>query len=91
LILHHDNAPTYPSLRVSQFSPGKGISAIDHTPDSPDLAPADFWLSPGNRFSDMRTLYHLLKKLTDIPVQDFKTRSEQWPKSWEHRKEVEGD
>jgi histone-lysine N-methyltransferase SETMAR len=25
---------------------GKGISTTDHPPDSPDLAPADFWLFP---------------------------------------------
>jgi hypothetical protein len=44
---------------VSQFLSGKGISALDHPPYSPDLAPADFWLVPklksvlkGKRFSD---------------------------------------
>jgi hypothetical protein len=29
---------------VLQFLAGKGISAMDHPPYSPDLAPADFWL-----------------------------------------------
>jgi hypothetical protein len=29
--------------------------------------------------------------LTDIPVQDFKNWFEQWPKRWEHCKELEGD
>jgi hypothetical protein len=31
------------------------------------------------------------KKLTDIPVQDFKNCSEQWLKRWEHCKEIKGD
>jgi hypothetical protein len=46
LILHHYNAPEYSSLRVSQILAGKGISAMDHLPYSPDLAPAHFWLFP---------------------------------------------
>jgi hypothetical protein len=45
LILHH-NAPAYSLLRVSQFLAGKGISTMDHSPHSPVLAPADFWLFP---------------------------------------------
>jgi hypothetical protein len=59
LILRHDKAPAHPSLRVSQFSAGKGIPATDHALYSPDLAPAGFWVFPelkivlkGKRFSD---------------------------------------
>jgi hypothetical protein len=37
-----------------------------------------------------RTLNHLWKK-NHIPVQDSKNCSQQWPKSWEHCKELEGD
>jgi hypothetical protein len=32
LILCHENAPAHPSLRVSQFLAGKGVSAMDHPP-----------------------------------------------------------
>jgi histone-lysine N-methyltransferase SETMAR len=46
LILHHDNAPTHSSLRVLQLLGGKGISAMDHPPYSPDFVSADFWLFP---------------------------------------------
>jgi hypothetical protein len=31
------------------------------------------------------------KFLTCIPVKDFKNCFEQWPKCWEHCKELEGD
>jgi histone-lysine N-methyltransferase SETMAR len=41
-ILQHHNASACPSFRMSQFLAGKGISAMDHPPYSPDLAPADF-------------------------------------------------
>jgi histone-lysine N-methyltransferase SETMAR len=97
LILHHDNAPTHSSLRVLQLLAGKGISATDHPPYSPDLASADFWLFPklmsvlkGKRFSDVENIKSSVKRiLTDIPVQDFKNCFEQWPKRWEHCKELE--
>jgi histone-lysine N-methyltransferase SETMAR len=46
LFLHHDNSPARSTFRVSQFSAGKGISATDHPPYSPNLAPTDFSLSP---------------------------------------------
>jgi histone-lysine N-methyltransferase SETMAR len=69
LILHHDNAPAYPSLRVSQFSAGKGISATDRPPWSPDLAPPDFWLFPelksvleAKRFSDVEDIESSVNK-----------------------------
>jgi histone-lysine N-methyltransferase SETMAR len=85
LILHHDNAPAYSSLRVSQFLAQKDISAMDHLPYSPDLAPADFWLFPklksvmkGKRFSDIEDIKSPVKKfLTCIPVKDFKNCFEQ--------------
>jgi hypothetical protein len=31
---------------MSQFLVGKGNSALDHLPHSPDLTPASFWLFP---------------------------------------------
>jgi transposase len=72
LILQHDNAPEIPSLRVSQFLAGKGISVMDHPPYSPDLAPADFWLLPklksvrkGKRFSDVEDIKSSVKKHLD--------------------------
>jgi histone-lysine N-methyltransferase SETMAR len=80
LILHHDIAPAHSSLRVPQFLAGKGISAMDHPPYSPDLAPADFWLFPklksvlkGKRSSDVEDIKSSVKKkLTHISIQDFK-------------------
>jgi hypothetical protein len=63
LILDHDKTPANFSLRVSQFLVGKFISAMDHLPYTPDLAPANFWLFPklksvlkGKRFSDIEDI-----------------------------------
>jgi hypothetical protein len=63
LILHHDNAPANSSLRVSQFSAGKGISSMDHLPYSPDLAPADFWLFPNSRVCGKESVSRTLRIL----------------------------
>jgi histone-lysine N-methyltransferase SETMAR len=72
MILRHDNAPAYPSLRVSRFLAGKGISAMDHPPCSPELAPSDFWLFPnlksvlkGKRFSDVEDMKSSVKENVD--------------------------
>jgi hypothetical protein len=46
LILPHDKAPAYSSLRVSPFLEGNGDFATDHALFSPDLAPAHFCLFP---------------------------------------------
>jgi hypothetical protein len=54
---------------MSQFSAEKCISATDHPPDSPDLAPADFWLFPelktvlkGKSFSDVEDIKSSVNK-----------------------------
>jgi histone-lysine N-methyltransferase SETMAR len=51
---------------VLPFLAGKGISAMDHPPYCPELAPADFWLFPelksvlkGKEFSDAEDMNHL--------------------------------
>jgi hypothetical protein len=69
LIPHHDNTPTYSSLRMSYFLADKGISAMDHAPCSTDLAPPDFWMFPnsksvlkGKRFSDVENIKSAVKK-----------------------------
>jgi hypothetical protein len=63
------------------------------------LSPADFWLLPKlknvlkrKRFSDAEDIKSRVKKiLTDIPLKDFENCFQQWPKRWEHSKELEGD
>jgi hypothetical protein len=70
---------------MSQFLAGKCISATVHTPSSPDLVPAAFWLFPELR-STLKG-----KRFSDIPLYDFKNCLERRPKSWKHCKEHEGD
>jgi hypothetical protein len=72
-------APAHPSFRVSHFFAGKRISAMDHPPYCPDLAPADTSLFPelksvlkAKRFSDFEDIKSSVLWGTDIPVQGFK-------------------
>jgi hypothetical protein len=77
---------------------GKCIYTMDHPPDSPDLAQADFWQFPKHKsvleakcFSDVENIKLSVKKiLTDILVRDFINCFEQCPKRWEHYNELEG-
>jgi hypothetical protein len=68
LILHH-NVPAHSLHRVWQFLEQKCISAMDHSPYSPDLAPADFCLFPklkcvlkGKRVLDIEDIKPSVKK-----------------------------
>jgi len=45
-ILHHDNAPAHSALIVCEFLAQNFITALEHPPYSPDLAPCDFFLFP---------------------------------------------
>jgi hypothetical protein len=98
-LILHDNVPANSWLRVSEFLAGKGISAMDRPPYSPDLAVANFWLFPkpksvlkGEHSLDIEDIKLSMKKVfTDIPVQDFKNCFEQCLKCWEHGEELEGD
>jgi hypothetical protein len=45
-ILHHDNAPAHTVLPVREFLVSKKLTVLDHLPNSPDIAPSDFFLFP---------------------------------------------
>ena len=44
--LLHDNAPSYNATTVKQFLAQRKMTVFDHSPYSPDLAPADYFLFP---------------------------------------------
>jgi len=46
LIIHHDNVLAHRSFKVSQFLAKNNMTVISHPPNSPDLAPCDFFLFP---------------------------------------------
>jgi histone-lysine N-methyltransferase SETMAR len=65
-MLLHDNAPPHRAIRVHQFLAQRRVPVVDHPPNSPDLAPADFFLFPrlksivkGARFADVAAIQEL--------------------------------
>ena len=45
-MLHHDNAPSHASLLIRSYLAKHQTSVVPHSPYSPDVAPADFFLFP---------------------------------------------
>ena len=41
-----DNIPVHNSILVTDYLTKMGIKTVPHPPNSPDLAPGDFWLFP---------------------------------------------
>ncbi|GFT71176.1 mariner Mos1 transposase [Trichonephila clavipes] len=84
--LHHDDAPPHTCFVVTENLTKNGIVAIPQLPYSPDLSPADFFLSPkvktalkgrhhGTLDDVKRACTHALK---DISVDDFQGAYEAW-------------
>jgi len=49
--LLHDNAPSHNAAIVKKFLANRNVAVLHHTPYSPDLAPADYFLFPKLKFS----------------------------------------
>ena len=45
-MLHHDNASAHASLLIRSYLAKHQTSIVPHSPDSPDLVPAEFFLFP---------------------------------------------
>lgn len=77
--LLHDNAPAYNAGTVRKFLMKKNVVVLNHSPYSPDLAPADYFLFPklklklkGRRFEDVATIQaNVTRELYSIPQADF--------------------
>ena len=77
--LFHDNARPHTAIRVTQFLDRHQVPVLDHTPFSPDLAPAGFFLFPrfkgvlkGQHFSDITEIQQRVTTvLRAIPKEAF--------------------
>ena len=49
--LLHDNAPTHNAAIIKKFLANRSVAVLHHPPNSPDLAPADYFLFPMLKFS----------------------------------------
>ena len=78
-LLHHKNAPTHKAISVRQLLVKKQITALDHPPNSPDLASCDFWLfsrlkdvMKGTHFSSLEEIKaSVMRELKRLKEEDF--------------------
>lgn len=86
IILHHDNADSHTTTRIMEFLTPQNVELMDHPPNSPDLAPNDFYLFPyvrnklrGQRFSTPEEAVETFKThVSEIPQTEWKKCYEHW-------------
>ena len=86
---HQDNAPVHNSVLLTDYLTDMGINTVPHPPNSPDLAPSDFWLFPklrGCRYETIEEMKEAVTKVIDTLTQKdfheaFQNLSERYKKS----------
>ena len=69
---HQDNTPVHNSILVTHYLTKMDIKTVPQLPDSPDLAPCDFWLFPkltGCRYETIKEMKEAVMKVTDTLTQ----------------------
>ena len=61
---HQDNAPVQNSILVRDYLTKMGIKTLPHPPNSPNLAPCDFWLFPKLRGCSYETIEEMKEAVT---------------------------
>ena len=70
---HQDNAPVHNSILFTYYLTKMGIKTVPQPPNSPDLAPCDFWLFPklrGCRYEAIEVLKETVTKVIDTLTQE---------------------
>ena len=60
---YQDNAPVHNSIFVTDYLTKMGIKTVPHPPNSPDLAPCDFWLFPKLKENFRGCCYETIKEM----------------------------
>lgn len=97
-ILHHDNAPSHNAIIIREHLAKNGTNTIQQPPNSPDLAPCDFFLFDrlkkplrGTRFSTRDEIMEKSKMaLMAIPQTDYEKCFKDWIKRWHKCVAVDG-
>ena len=63
---HQDNAPVHVSIFVTEYLTKMGIKTVPQPPNSPDVAPCDFWLFPKLRVNHYETIEEMKDVLTKV-------------------------
>ena len=70
---HEDNAPVHNSILVTDYLTKMGIRTVPYSPNSPDVAPCDFWLFPklrGCRYETIEEMKEAVMKVIDMLTQE---------------------
>ena len=65
---YQDNVPVHNAILVTDYLSKMGIKTVSQPPDSPDLAPCDFWLLPklsSCRYETTEEMKEAMKKVID--------------------------
>ncbi|KMQ83207.1 histone-lysine n-methyltransferase setmar-like protein [Lasius niger] len=97
-LLHHDNALTHTAQETKYLLIENNISVVRHPPNSPDLAPCDFFLFPKikkelNKHSKTRHTVEAVTQevLLSLQPKDFQEAFEEWQKRWDQCIKSKGD
>ena len=70
---HQDNTLVHNSILVTDYLTKMGINTVPHLPNSPVLAPCDFWLFPqlrGCRYETIEVMKEVVTKVIDTLTQE---------------------
>jgi transposase len=98
-MLHHNNVLAHASLLIRSYLAKHQISVVPHSPYSPDLAPAGFFLFPklkttlkGRRFQTIEEIQeNVTREMRAITESAFQEAFQQWKKRWERCITSRGD
>ncbi|KAG8233976.1 hypothetical protein J437_LFUL014495 [Ladona fulva] len=72
--LLHDEASAHGATMVREFFAKKGIVVLNHPPQSPDLAPADFWLLPKLKLAIIDPQHSEIEEIQQVTVKFLEQR-----------------
>ena len=72
-----DNAPVHNSTLVTDYLTKMGIKTVRHPPNSPDLAPCDFWLFPKLKKNLDGCRYETIEEMKEAVTKDIDTLTQE--------------
>jgi len=90
-MLHHDNAPAHVLLLIRSYLAKHQTSVVPHSPYSPDLVPADFFLFSKLKTTLKRQNFQTIEEIQENTIRElhiitesaFQEAFQQWKKQWE--------
>jgi len=75
-MLHHDNASAHASLLIRSYLAKHQTSVVPHPPNSPDLAPTDFFLFPKLKTTLKGRLFEAIKEIQENAIRELRAITE---------------